>query len=320
MSIWRMWMAGQVDASLTAAALIAIAMLGRRRLAPFVRSTLLIVALFRLALPPFVQSPWSELAADLPLVDDARYLITSGLHGDRMAVVMAIAAAISLALLGRLAWQVMSTRRHLLVTSAIAPDWLQARARSLAGRSVDVDIRVSHELDGPLAAGIRRRLIVLPSSIVQLDRAALDAVIAHELGHHERRDLIWVVTARALAAIAWFNPLAHLAARAIVSAREDGSDDWALSRTAADPFGYAHALLMSARNLVHRDGLLAAGAHPLAGRLRRLLDHSTAHDRRPGWAGALIVIAITAAGLPGAHAVQIDSESDAERVVIVIRK
>jgi len=317
-SIWRIWIAGQVDASLVAALLIVIAVLGRHRLTPFVRSTLLIVAMIRLALPPFFRSPWSEAAADLPLVDDVRFVVAWGLHDDRTFYAFAVMSAISVALLVRLAWHAASTRRHLLSVSTMAPDWLQSRASVLA--TANVEVRLSNDIAGPLAAGVRRKLIVLPASIIHLDPDAIDAVLAHELGHHEKNDLVWITAARALVAIAWFNPLAHVAAKSMLSAREDGSDDWALARTSADRFGYAQALLASARSVVHQHRLLAAGAHPMGPRLRRLLDQSSARDRRLGWSALLIVIIIMAAALPGAHAVRNDSAEDNERVVIVIRK
>jgi len=312
-------MGGQVEASMTAAVLIAAAVFGRHRLPPFIRSTLLGTALVRLVLPPFLQSPWSEGAADLPLVDDGRSLIAITLQDDRMFVAAGVTVAISLVMLVRLAWQVLATQRRLVSMSDPAPEWLQTRARSLASPALVVDVRVSDTIGGPMAAGLGRRLILLPRAILALPPDSLDAVLAHELGHHERRDLLWIVAARLVTALAWFNPLAHVAATAIVSAREDGSDDWALARTSADRFDYARALLLVARRAQQGDWV-AVGAHPMGRRLRRLLDGSCARDRHLGWLPALTAILIGAAALPGAHPVRASHPTDAERVVIVIRK
>jgi beta-lactamase regulating signal transducer with metallopeptidase domain len=124
-----------------------------------------------------------------------------------------------------------------------------------------------------------------------------------------------------LQAIAWFNPLAHVIARAISSAREDGSDDWALRRTATDPFAYAHALLKSARLVATEPGgVLAVGAHPMSSRLRRLLDANTARDQRPGVIGFALILIALALALPGAHSPDLAADDDGERVVIVIRR
>lgn len=52
-------MIGQLDASIVAGVLLLIAILARHRLPPRVRSLLLLIALVRLVLPPWIRSPWS---------------------------------------------------------------------------------------------------------------------------------------------------------------------------------------------------------------------------------------------------------------------
>jgi beta-lactamase regulating signal transducer with metallopeptidase domain len=197
---------------------------------------------------------------------------------------------------------------------------VQLRASGLATKSTP-EVRISAAGQGPFATGIRTRLIVLPASLIDDgDRRAIDAALAHEIAHHERHDLSWLAAVKALQAIAWFNPLAHLLANAIGSAREDGSDDWALSRTAIDPFAYARGLLKSARLVaVDSSGVLAAGAHPMGGRLRRLLDATAARDRRPGLAGITLILIALLFAIPGAHSPNLDTP-DRERIVIVIRR
>lgn len=320
MNVWRMWLVGQIDATIVAALLLAIVLLLRHRLSPAIRSWILLIALVRLALPPFVHSPWSEAAVDVPPVDDARSFIASLLQDDRAQYLFMLTAAVSLGLLARLAWQMYSSGRRLRASTTLAPEWLQLRARSLAATTI-AEVRISECGDGPFAAGIRQRLIVLPSALIDaLDTDALDAALAHEIAHHERRDLLWIAAARALQAIAWCNPSAHLIARAIGAAHEDGSDDWAVGRTSKDAFTYAHALLKSARMVAtHEGGLLVAGAHPMGSRFRRLLDEGAARDRRIGVIGVVVILLLIAAALPGAHMPRLSSDDDERRVVIVIR-
>lgn len=311
MTIWRHWMVGQLDASMVAAALLLIAVLARHRLSPRVRSFLLLIALVRLVLPPWIRSPWSEFVVDVPPIDDARLMIASGLQPDLAMYAAAITTAVSVCLLARIAWTFATAERRWLAVTE--PSSIRLGTNTTAS----IEVRLSRSGEGPLAVGLKRQLIILPESVLRLDSAAIEAVLAHEVAHHERRDLVWIALAHALKAIAWFNPLAHIVARALIAAREDGTDDLAVSRTSNDPFAYAQALLQSAR-MVAPQPLGAAGAHPMGRRLQRLLDGQAAREGQLGvFAIVLILIAATAA-LPGAH---MPSVSDGEqRIVIVIQR
>jgi beta-lactamase regulating signal transducer with metallopeptidase domain len=321
MTIWRHWMVGQLDASIVAAALLAIALLARHRLSPRVRSFLLLIALVRLVLPPWIRSPWSEAVVDVPPIDEARTMLAWGLQWDVAMYVAAVTTAVSVFLLARIAWTFATAERRWMGATDPAPEWLQSLSIRLKPATTgSVEIRLGDEELGPMALGLRRKLIVLPRSILELDREALKAVLAHEMAHHERRDLIWIALANALTAVAWFNPLAHLMARALIAAREDGTDDWAVSRTSNDPFAYAQALLQSARMVASPQPLGAAGAHPMGARLQRLLDSQATREGKLGVLGIVIILLAATAAIPGAHMPSPSGDDDAERVVIVIRR
>jgi beta-lactamase regulating signal transducer with metallopeptidase domain len=317
--LWRHWMVGQLDASIVAGALLAIVLLARHQLSPRVRSLLLLIALARLALPPWLRSPWSEALVDAPLLDATRAAAATLLDRDFAVAAFWVTTSISIVLLIRLASALRAAERRWAETTTPAPAWLQALlVRPTRGV---VEVRLSESGEGPLAVGLRRRLIVLPASAVaELDGPALEAVLAHELAHHERRDLLWIAAASALSAVAWFNPLAHVMARALVATREDGSDDWAVSRTSNDPFTYAHALLKSARMAAVPHPLGVAGAHPMSGRLKRLLDHQATREGRLGIAGTAVVVLAATLALPAAHMSDPGGDSTAQQIVIVIRR
>ena len=314
MTLWRHWMVGQLDASIAAAILLAIALLLRHRLQPSVRAAILSIALIRLVLPPWVRSSWSEALVDVPPIDEARTMMVTGLESDVAMYAAAAMATVTLLLLARITWTFAnSTTRWMAATEATH---LRVHATTVG----DIDVRVSRCGDGPLAVGLRRKLIILPPSALKLDAAALDAVLAHEVAHHERRDLWWIAAAEILKAIAWFNPLAYPIARALVASREDGSDDWAVRKTSQDPFTYAQALLQSARMVAAPQPLGAAGAHPMGKRLQRLLDSGSARDGRIGLFGLAVIFVAAAAALPGTHMPSAsDSDADSQRIVIVIR-
>jgi bla regulator protein blaR1 len=308
MTLWRHWITGQLDASIVAALLLMVAVLLRHRLSPSVRSIILLSAMLRLVLPPWLRAPWSEALVDIPPIDDGRMVIASVLQSDMAAMVAGFTSAVSMLLLLRVIWSFSMTEKR----------WLAATSAAPYGSIDGVEIRLSDANEGPLAVGLRRKLIVLPRSVTALDRAALDAVVAHELAHHRRHDLWWLAIAETARAIAWFNPLAHLIVRALVASREDGSDDWAVRKTSNDPFAYAQALLQSARMISSSHPIGVAGAHPMGTRLRRLLDARATREGRLGLAGWLVILVCAGAAVPAAHMPSI--EQDNERIVIVIRR
>src|SRR5688572_578329 len=191
MTLWRHWMVGQLDASIVAALLLAIAMLLRHRLQPGARSAILLIALVRLVLPPWLRSPWSEAFVDLPPLDDGRMLIATGLQWDLAMYAAAATSLVTLFLLARIAWTLLTAERRWSARSVAAPIGFTAQTKGCV-------IRVSRDEQGPLAVGLRRKLIILPESAMQLNRDALDAVLAHEVAHHERRDLWWIAAAEVL--------------------------------------------------------------------------------------------------------------------------
>lgn len=315
---WQHWLVGQIDASIAAGAVLIVAALLRRQLSPRVRSALLLIALVRLALPPWLRSPWSEALVDLPPIDDTRMLAVEWLSGDVTFALFAFTTAITCVLLARLAYQsgVLAAHvRHLEKAPAELMDTVNRLAPGLS-----IDVRIADAADGPFATGLFRKVIVLPATLIdRLDSQGLEAVLAHEVAHHARRDLFWITAAATLKAIVWFNPLAPLIARALVATREDGSDDWAVTHTSRDPFAYAQALLQSARMIAHPHPL-AAGAHPMGKRLKRLLDGRANRTGRIGVAGLVVIASAAALCLPGAHMPALEASARQDDSVIVIKR
>src|SRR5688572_14318450 len=151
MTLWRHWMVGQLDASLVAAMLFAIAVLLRHRLQPGVRSAILLIALVRLVLPPWLRSPWSEAFVDLPPLDDGRMLIATGLQSDLAMYAATATSLVTLFLLARIAWTLLTAERRWTARSVAAPIGLRAE-------TTGIEIRVSRDGQGPLAVGLRRKM------------------------------------------------------------------------------------------------------------------------------------------------------------------
>jgi hypothetical protein len=153
---------------------------------------------------------------------------------------------------------------------------------------------VSDAVDGPLALGLTRRRIVIPSDFSRrYSESERRLALEHELTHHRRRDIWWNVAAIIVLALNWFNPLAWLAFRAFRTDQELACD--AAVAAGASPeerHDYALALVKSAS----QPGLIAAcsmnNAGELKRRLRMLRSHRASPLRSAGGMAALSLLAV----------------------------
>jgi uncharacterized protein YjbI with pentapeptide repeats/beta-lactamase regulating signal transducer with metallopeptidase domain len=160
-------------------------------------------------------------------------------HAAEAVVVLwiGIAAAGSISLAAGLA----SLRRIKNAAEPLA-DGVQKRLRrwrhsSRNGRSVT--LRVSNEIDVPVAVGFRTPTILLPSRLIETDALAeigdLDQIVMHEYAHLDRYDDWTNLAQRAIERIFWFNPVIAFLATRIALEREIACDDWVIAQT-----GHAH--------------------------------------------------------------------------------
>ena len=96
----------------------------------------------------------------------------------------------------------------------------------------------------PFLVGIVRPTIVVPQT---LDLAHLEAVFAHELAHHKRRDLSWNALLWALQTALWFHPLSWFCRRFHALEVESACDELTLQLTPIAPKSYG-ALLIGAES------------------------------------------------------------------------
>lgn len=139
------------------------------------------------------------------------------------------------------------------------------------------NVLVSDDVAVPIAAGLRRPVVVMPAAAARdLDANDLAAIVAHERAHITRGDLITNAMQRIVECVLFFNPWAHVIGRQLVLQREAACDDWAVHETGT-PDRYALCLAQLAIG-ARRSGspLLAPsalGSKPiLVGRIARLLD------------------------------------------------
>jgi len=166
---------------------------------------------------------------------------------------------------------------------------------------------LSDDVPVPMTTGAA---IVIPRGLhATLTDDELRHVLAHEREHQRRRDVRTGLVQSLVAALWWFDPLAHLLVAEARALREECCDDAVVARE-RDRRGYAAALLRVA-TLVPGPAPAHAAAigestHSLVHRIRRMAAARYAPSRRLGLA-ALVVIALVALVLlpgvrmPGVH-------------------
>ncbi|MGP7795167.1 M56 family metallopeptidase [Sphingomonas sp. CLY1604] len=188
--------------------------------------------------------------------------------------------------------------------------------RRLLGSAATVEevrgVRViaSPAAPGPLAFGVLRRYVAFPTDFAdRYDADERELALEHEIGHHQRGDLIANWIALAVLAIHWFNPVAWRAFSAFRADQELANDARVLAgRSTIDRHAYACAIVKAAHG-----GAVSAACHlhtidDLKGRIR-MLSTSPRSRRRLAAGGALVStlvlagLGITASGTSAAAAI-----------------
>ncbi len=214
-----------------------------------------------------------------------------------------VAALVTLWLAGAIlhfAWHVAAHRRFM--------------ARALAGaapvtRECGIAVLAAPGVEGPLATGLFRRLVLLPGDFAaRYSPAERRLVLAHEVAHHVRGDLFANMAALVLLSLHWFDPIAHRAYRAFRHDQELACDGTVLANEPADARpAYGLAVVKSAGR---RFPAAVCAMHP-AGLLKRRLKMMTM--TRPGTARTIAGIAMAAAIVGGGLFLTASGGAAAER-------
>ncbi|MES1258747.1 MAG: M56 family metallopeptidase [Acidobacteriota bacterium] len=153
----------------------------------------------------------------------------------------------------------------------------------------------------PLACGLFRPAILLPSAAEAWPLTQRSAALRHELAHIERKDLWTSLMARIACAVYWFHPLVWAVAVRMHQEQEIACDDAVLS-AGFEPANYAEALLATARHLTSTSliGCHMLNRQTLKHRIARLLDRSlprTTSTTALRLAAALSVVMLASLGL-----------------------
>jgi beta-lactamase regulating signal transducer with metallopeptidase domain/predicted nucleic acid-binding Zn-ribbon protein len=179
------------------------------------------------------------------------------------------------------------------------PHWQQRLDRLAISIGIPrpIALRLSRDLDSPVAAGCWRPIVLVPLALLtDMPADLLEALLAHELAHIKRHDYLVNLLQSAIEALLFYHPVVWWLSRRIRIEREQIADDLAL-QAIKDPRRLALALQQLDR---FQAGLSFSPTHTLApaahggnlmSRIQRLL---RPNRRALSWTMALPILALTA--------------------------
>ena len=287
-----------IASSLLMVLVLAIRGTVRRHFGPQIAYCLWAAPLLRLLMPP-IPAAWREAVAT-PISRAGETITIIMVDPAGSATAAPVAAFPSLGLIISTLW----------ATGAVVfLGWHLVRHNLFCRRIIGGAAKIEHvgsvrivESDaapGPLAFGIVRRYVAFPRDFAgRYDADERDLALAHEIGHHERGDLIANWIALAILSLHWFNPIAWRAFRAFRSDQELANDARVLAgRNPIDRHHYACAIVKAAHG-----GAVSAACHlhtidDLKGRLKMLNTSRTSRRRLAAGTACVALLAATGLGL-----------------------
>jgi TonB family protein len=150
------------------------------------------------------------------------------------------------------------------------------RVSERVGDRNGVPVYASTRIRVPVAFGLMKPAIALPSAIVREGGKEFQCVLLHELAHIQRRDAWSHTFERLVHALLFFNPSVMLLLQSLALEREAACDDWAVAHS-PDAASYTRSLAVLAVRTSFNAGMPATcGAigfgHGIVRRIERLED------------------------------------------------
>jgi beta-lactamase regulating signal transducer with metallopeptidase domain len=207
---------------------------------------------------------------------------------------------IATVLLGRLGFAYGSLRT--VKSSLVTSDALTARVQGFGGAwSRRTVVGVSQTVAEPCAIGFLHPAIALSDAMATaLPDGDLERVLRHEYAHVRRYDDYSNLVQRLLAAMLWFNPVVHIAGRAMAIEREIACDD-AAAAASDERVAFARCLYEIARTAPRRRHAAASGfigsRRQIAVRVARLVERNHNASTRLGTFAKITAITVLAISL-----------------------
>ncbi|MDA1274702.1 MAG: M56 family metallopeptidase, partial [Verrucomicrobia bacterium] len=127
-------------------------------------------------------------------------------------------------LLGRVMFSLFHLRFRQLEDAALRLQ-IGALAKQV-GISGTIHMKASQRLTGPVAFGLIKRTVALPSDfLAEFNPTQRDAMLAHELAHLAAGDSAWQLFSDCVVALLWWHPLVWWMKRQLLTAAESAADE-----------------------------------------------------------------------------------------------
>jgi beta-lactamase regulating signal transducer with metallopeptidase domain len=334
---WALWMVHMSWQVALLGGLIWLVARSRKRSAAGLRYALWMLVFVKLILPPGLATPWSAGTVVARVMPPVVRTLTVPTHGTEplnapipapaameaayeprpavdasrtrlwpVSLLMLAWGGVALGALAVLLAQYVGYARRVTRRLAFAPESVQrvftAQLEALRMPNT-ILLRVSPDVERPGVFGSWHPMVLLPEGFeARFPAGALAGVLAHELAHIKRRDLLagWVFAA--IGCLYWFHPVVWVAMLNLRREREMACDDIVLESTRQESRDYAATIVDVAESL---GGALPAGAgflgvvelaSSLSHRVRSVVDST--RSRRPGWSTAAWIAVIALLFLP----------------------
>jgi len=275
-SAWFSWMVPMALQVTILAAIIWLVIKVFRNISSEFIALIWILVFVRLVLPPSLSAPWSatELFGDMLPVTSVQFNVAQP-DASRTVIADTEATAegllVSASTFSNIDWALIATAAFFIwafvgfgllaiIAYQYASYWKRIREelsspetplqenfeKQLAAMDMDntILLRQSKMVDTPGVFGVNVPVVLLPHDAEErFEGDSLSDIIAHELAHVRRRDLMIGWATSALACVYWFHPLVWFALIQYRRNRELSCDEMALTATNGDGLGFARTIL-----------------------------------------------------------------------------
>src|SRR5271169_2516203 len=187
------------------------------------------------------------------------------------------------------------TRRLLRQARSIRQELRMSFAGAVTAKT---EIQESDRVRIPMATGVIRSRVVLPTEWRDWPKSRVLAVVTHEWAHARRRDPLVALLAAVNKCVFWFHPLAWWLEQHLAELAEHAADDEGMA-VSPDVESYARTLIEMASRLQGRPHRLIWNSTSMSGslvarRVRRILDPGTVKSTQRLGRVARVVLATSA--------------------------
>jgi TonB family protein len=246
---WNLLMPNSIQLLILFAILLSISYVLRKKSA-LLQYSLWIVFLvkaffpFQFQLPSVLAPPINALNYVYPSINASQVTVqNTGIDLSLQSGLFLLWILICLFLLVRVIYKEKQFNKILSNTSKTDLNHLLNPLKINLGIDKDVTVRTGSEVPAPFTKGLWNPVIYLPKQTLGCNSNQIQAILAHELAHIKRKDIIFIYLQNFIDIIYFFHPAVWIGNKEINLHREKICDEIAIHTLEENPSGYGKILL-----------------------------------------------------------------------------